>query len=282
MDTNLEGKIELFTIDNFNEATRIIFDRLYETSKLIDGDAIEGRIKHSDLKLFLYSEFFGFSLNDNQNWGEIAKQDIINFNEIEKFYKQIIEHLKKLSLVSNDFWNKSLEFSKEGYIEFSLRKAHGESPNYFKQKEPITLEEDELEKIILQKVYEYESMYNIPIFYNELAFRVINFLNPGFERFDSIHDNEIEKVYSNSPEIQRLLKSSVLKLYRRDLLFFNVRSSSKIKLTKRGRTFLSEGIVVINEEEKLPSLKTVKLLHITDLHFGSLEDAGVDNKDRMD
>lgn len=298
METKIVGNTELFTLDNLNKATKLVFDRLYDISKLIDGDTIKGMITHADLKLFLYSEFYGYSPPKNQNWGEIATQDIINFTEIEKLYEHIIDHLENLYLVNRIYWEKSLRFNKKGYIEFSLQKAHGENPHYFTQKDTNTLEkkvipeeakaeleitkDDELEKIILQKVYEYESMYNTPIFYNELAFRVINFLNPCFERFDSIHDTEVEKEYSNFPEIQRSLKNSVLKLYRRDLLFFDVRSSGKIKLTKRGRTYLSEGIIVISEEEKLPSLKTVKLLHITDLHFGSLEDAGVDNKDRMD
>jgi predicted MPP superfamily phosphohydrolase len=299
METKLERKIELFTIENFNKGTKLIFEKLYEISKLKDGETIEGSIKHADLKLSLYSEFYNYKPIQSQDWGEIAIQDIINFTDIEILYKYITEHLKSLSLVGNNFiYNQYLEFKKKGYIDFSLLKAQGENPNYFKTTEPKTIEEkvdveeekveltiledDELEKIILQKVYEYESTYNKPIFFYELAFRVINFLNPGIERFDSIYDIDRSKEYRNFTEVEGLLKNTVLKLYRRDLLYYDVRFTSSINLTNRGRTFLSEGIIVIKEEEKIPSLKTIKLLHITDLHFGSLEDAGVDNKDKME
>ncbi|MBG9749811.1 metallophosphoesterase family protein [Bacillus thuringiensis] len=298
METKVEEKSNLFSIENFNKATKIIFERLFEITKLKDGEDIEGRIKHADLKLSLYSEFFSYTPTENQDWGEIAIQDIINFNDIEEFYKHTIKHLTSLSLVRNNFlYDKYLEFRKTGYIEFNLLKAQGESPNYFKTVESKTheekaftedvkvelkiLEDEELGKIILQKVYEYESTYNIPILYNELAFRVINFLNPDIERFNSIQEIDYSKEYSNFREVKGVLKNTVLKLHRRDLLYYDEKWTSKINLTKIGRTFLSEGRIVIEEEKKIPSLKTIQFLHITDLHFGSLEDAGVDNKDKM-
>lgn len=294
------GNTELFTIENYNKATKVIFERLYEISKLKDGETIEGRIKHADLKLYIYSDFFDYNPTEIKDWGEIAIQDIKNFNDIEKFYKYIIEHLTKLYIVRNNYlYSNYLEFRKDGYIEFSLLKEQGENPNYFKPVEELTtLEEkvdmeevkaelklpeyDELEKTILQKVYEYESTYNKSIVYNELAFRVINFFNPGIEQFNSIYDIKRSREYSNFTEVEGLLKNTVLKLYRQLLLYYDERFTDKINLTTKGMTFLSEGRIVIEEEEKIPSVKIIKLLHITDLHFGSLEDAGVDNKDGME
>lgn len=299
MKTNVDEKNELFTNGNCNKATKVIFERLFEISILKDGETIEGRIKHADLKLDLYSEFCGHT--PTQNWGEIAIQDILNFQKIEKSYEYIIKHLRDLSFV---FWSpysyeSYLRFTKTGYIEFSLLKAKGEDPKYFYEQvgsdilvEKIVIEKvktelkipkgDELEKIILQKVYEYESMYSLSIVFNELAFRVINLLNPTIEQFNSLYEIESSEEYSNYDEVKGLINNTVLKLFRRDLLYYDVRLTTKINLTKRGRTFLSEGIIVIKDEENMPSLKTITLLHITDLHFGSLEDAGVDNKDKME
>ncbi|MCU5086377.1 hypothetical protein OCA23_24030 [Bacillus cereus] len=40
METKVERKIELFTIENFNKGTKLIFEKLYEISKLKDGETI--------------------------------------------------------------------------------------------------------------------------------------------------------------------------------------------------------------------------------------------------
>lgn len=256
MKTNVKEQNELITDENCNKATKVIFERMFKISKLKDGETIEGRIKHSDLKLDLYSEFFGHIPTENQDWGEIAIHDIYNFQKIELFYEHIKDHLVDLSLV---FWSPYVDkrylcFTKTGFIEYSLLKAQGKDPNYFFEKvksaplvEKVVMEKvetelkiiegDELEKIILQKVYEFESMYDLSIRFDELAFRVINLFNPTIERFNSIYDIESSNEYSNFAKVKELLNNTVLKLFRRDLLLYDVRLSTKITLTNRGRIF---------------------------------------------
>lgn len=71
MEKQAEKNTELFTIENYNKATKVIFERLYEISKLRDGETIEGRIKHADLKLYIYSHFFDYNPTENQDWGKL-------------------------------------------------------------------------------------------------------------------------------------------------------------------------------------------------------------------
>jgi DNA repair exonuclease SbcCD nuclease subunit len=296
MSFDTAEKIKLDTVANFNKATEIIFKNLHKVSSLENGIWVKGKIHESVLKMALYSEFFKYTPNKGEDWGKIADKDIEKFLAIEKFFQHVINKLEDLNLVERDWYD--IKFTKKGYLEFCIMNQKGETPSYFQEEnnmsqedektdEPPTnllkleLDEEHLEKIILEKIYEYEIIFRKKIPEKELMIRVIQNNNPNTIKFNSIHDLEKSKLFDNVSKVKQSIRDTLFRLFRENLIEYDYQFSTNISLTRYGRTYLSEGKNTYKEEIKRPNLEVSTIIHITDLHFGSFENTGVDNKEGM-
>jgi predicted MPP superfamily phosphohydrolase len=297
----LEDQIGLFTPENFNKATEIIFELISKVTKLKGGSVIEGSQKESYLKMSIYLDLIGGPFKKEDDWGEVAVSDISNFEIIEEFFGRLIQYLKKLDLLKNEYtFSDDLQFTKNGYISFLKIIQNNDQYDFFKSE--LSASEDEvfgevneetkdfdekldidvlkIESIILEKIYKYESIFSKKIHFSELFFRVLLEFNPGLNIYDTSHEVQQCKKFTNFEDVKELVRNNIYTLFRRDLIYYDDKLSNFINITKQGKKFLSEG--TYEEEIKKPELKTTTFIHLTDLHFGSFEDTGVDNKDKLE
>ena len=223
------------------------------------------------------------------------------FLAMEEFYEYVINKLKDLGLVRRvkmDYFldlEDSVSFTKKGYLDCCIMNQKGYTPSYFKEEtemfqedekpsnlSKLELDEKCLDKIILEKIYEYETIFQKKISEDELIIRIIQSYNPDTIKFNSIYDIGRSNLFDNFSDVIESIRDTLFMLFRKNLIEYDYRRTTNISLTKYGKMYLSEGKLTSEEEIKRPNLEVSTLIHITDLHFGSFENNGVDNKEGME
>ncbi|EHJ00583.1 hypothetical protein CDLVIII_4046 [Clostridium sp. DL-VIII] len=286
---------------NKNDAASLIFKELYEVSSLSDtGEYVDGKVKKEQIKVVLYSHFYQYKTEENDTWGILTSKNIDKVESIEEFYNKIISELVALNMIESYGI-----FSADGYkltllgFKYNLKLASSNSSiNLFIESEAaisaeisylktIKIPESKTKTLIkdlLEIIYLYKNNYNKKIQIHELIMRYLSSIEDELSKYSNLYDVEESKLYDKNSlqEIKKIIENEVYSSFRRDLIFYDNFSSGLIDITPSGIKYLLGDKITIENEEKLSGLnKEISIIHISDLHFGSSINDGIDNKDNL-
>lgn len=288
------------SLDDFNVATQMVFDKLFQVSVLSDdGQSVNGRISIHSIKLALFSHFEGYEQSEEDTWGNIiTKVNAEKYTLMESFVNKLSDVLISQGLISQYFfkYDGCFSFTEAGYKRYlatrqkivpfiafrSKQTDEQENSISLPMTKPIVdIPAEEKEKIrenILKITYDYKKVFDKKANYDEIALRYLGQYCADLNRCYSLHS--AEKDFDLSA-VKSIVKSAIYTLYRENLIYYDPYRSSLIEITQEGIRQLVGDAKLQGSESVKPKVDTIRLVHISDLHFGSSFNDNTDNKDKI-
>ncbi|MDZ4567251.1 metallophosphoesterase family protein [Bacillus cereus] len=294
-----EVGIEKKLIDevNLSKAANILFGKLLAVSKLnLEGTSVNGQVPAAEIKLELYCNFFEIECESHYTWGNLVESvPVDNYKELEGFFNHLVQMLKDAQLLGVDvpiFGNGDtrVKFTKKGYLLylgltqksecFKLdfndgEESQGESEEL--QSVSLDLEDLFLRNKLLQEIYDFKTHFDKKINAQELIVRIIQEFNPSTKQYKFYSDMERSKKYTGLEDVKERIEKCLFSMFRENLIEYDYSYTGLVTITKYGVSVLTGSQEITAHVE--PELKVNTIIHITDLHFGSFENTGVDNKE---
>ncbi|QDR82967.1 metallophosphoesterase family protein [Sporomusa termitida] len=307
-----------YNVTNLNQAVKIMLSHIYVESGLSDnGTLVYGEAEGAGIRIDLLNFFFSykFSEEDEDTWGNIIhKVKIDEYEAIEALYHYLVSGLEKKGLICrvHDVFKKDLDIklTLDGYKYWTKLVQKKQKVEIFSDSkitntnEEIAVETFQIPKVelcipnedeekirinILEILYDYKNQFEKKMYFEELSLRFFSQYNSDLSQYK--YWSEVKSLFDKETisTAKSYVEARVIQCFRENLLYYDFRNFTAVEITKEGIKYLkkskgdiasSDKVTVDEEQIERGNSERIKIIHISDLHFGSLENDGLDNKDK--